>query len=431
MGKKLFIFFIALATSVAAAAQMTLRDCLLYAREHAHAVRIARIEANKARADHGIALAAALPYASFNVGGNMSFGRNIDPETNTYGNQKTVASNFGLGISIPLFDGLVSINNIKSASMATSRLKETAQAQADEISMAVVRSFYNVSYCRAMVAQMEDALARDQKTLEATRRGVDLGNKSEADVADVEALVASDVYELTNQQNLLAKAYMQLKADMGMEPDDEPLDLAEEVSDNDKLQTDRAFVHPEVKAAEYAYRESVYSLRAARGAFSPTIQINAGISTSYYKMIGSGIAAPSFSRQWHNNMGQYVGVSFSLPIFTGLASVNRVKRARLNLEQSREALEQKRFEIERRTAEAALDSSAAADELEAAKKRLDAEEKAYKATSRRYELGSASAIDLYTSSAKLSVARATAEGKRIQQIINNIILSYYKGVPLI
>ena len=60
---------------------MTLRDCLLYAREHAHAARIARIEANKARADHGIALAAALPYASFNVGGNMSFGRNIDPET--------------------------------------------------------------------------------------------------------------------------------------------------------------------------------------------------------------------------------------------------------------------------------------------------------------------------------------------------------------
>lgn len=431
MGKKLFIFFIALAANVAATAQMTLRDCLLYAREHAHAARIARIEADKARTDRRIALSAVLPYASFDIGGNMSFGRNIDPETNTYGNQKTVASNFGLGISIPLFDGLVSINNIKSANMTAGRLKEMAQAQADEISLAVVRSFYNVSYCRAMVAQMEDALARDQKTLEATRRGVDLGNKSEADVADVEALVESDVYELTNQQNLLAKAYLQLRADMGMEPDDEPLDLVEEADTDGEPRPNSTFVHPEVKAAEYACREGIYSLRAARGAFSPTVRLNAGISTSYYKMIDSKIATPSFSRQWHNNMGQYVGVSFSLPIFTGLASVNRVKRARLNLEQSREALEQKRFEIERRTAEAALDSSTAADELEAAKKRLDAEEKAYKATSRRYELGSASAIDLYTSSAKLSVARATAEGKRIQLIINNIILSYYKGVPLI
>lgn len=429
MKQKLTILFIALAT-LAATAQMTLRDCLLYAREHAHTGRIARIEADKAGVDRRIALAAVLPYASFDVGGNMSFGRNIDPETNTYDNKKTVASSFGLGISIPVFDGLVSINNIKGADMASRRQRQSAQAQADEISIAVVRSFYNVSYCRAMVAQMEEALARDSTSLAATRRGVELGTKSEADAADMEALVASDRYELTNQQHLLAKAYMQLKADMGMEPDDEPLELVEDGNTGSRA-ADPAFVHPEVQAAEFALRENIYRLRAARGAFSPTVKLNAGLSTSYFKMIDSKASVPSFSQQWHNNMGQYVGVSFSLPLFNGLAGVNNVKKARLSLEQSRLELEQKRYETERKMAETAFDCSAAADELQAAVKRLEAEQKAYRATSRKFELGGASAIDLYTSSAKLSVARATVEGKRIQLIINNIILSYYKGTPLI
>ena len=62
---------------------------------------------------------------------------------------------------------------------------------------------------------------------------------------------------------------------------------------------------------------------------------------------------------------------------------------------------------------------------------MEAERIAFNATNRRYELGDASAIDLYTASAKLSVARANLEGKRIQVAINRLILDYYNGIPFI
>ena len=130
-------------------------------------------------------------------------------------------------MSIPLFDGLVSINNLKAARTRRRRMEKSAEAEADIVSIEVIKSFYNVSFCKAMVAQIEEQLARDRKTMMATERGEQLGTKSGADVAEIRAILANDEYELTNQRNLLAKAYLQLRGAMGMEISTEPLDLVE------------------------------------------------------------------------------------------------------------------------------------------------------------------------------------------------------------
>lgn len=414
-----------------AGAQMTLRDCLIYARDHAANNRLERIATEQAKAGRMDALSGILPYMGFNAGGNLSFGRNIDPETNTYDNRRTLSSSFGLSMQLPLFDGLVAVNNLNAARMAVRRQQSAARARQDEISLAVIKAFYQVAYCKALVAQMEEAYGRDSLQLAATSRQVALGTKSEADEAELKALVAADEYELTNQRNLLSKAYLALRAEMGMEASDEPLDLIEDAAQEGENPSQGSDILPRLSEAIYAERESRMGLRAARGAFSPRITFNAGISTSFYRLMGDGANYPSFSRQWHDNMGQYLGVSFSFTIFDGLSNVARLKRARLSHAESRERLAKTRLELDRQAAEARLDWTSSREEWSAARARLDAEQKAYAAVSRKYEHGAASAIDLYTSSAKLSTARATLEGKRIQMIISRISLDYCNGVPLI
>lgn len=409
--------------------QMTLNDCLVYASEHAHDNIINRLEVAKATANKRITAAELMPYVGMSSSGNISFGRNIDPETNTYDNKQTLSTGFGLNMSIPLFDGLVRVNNLKVAEMARRRKISDVEIERDRISFEVIKGFYNVAYCTAMTEQMRMQLERDSLDLAATRRAESLGIKSGADVAQLEALVATDEFELANQRGLLAKAYSTLKGAIGMPPDGEPLHL---VFDVPRLEPDAGAVNPRVAEAQLALRESEYELRAARGEFSPRISLSGGISTSYYRMFGSNaIAANGFGRQWHDNMGEYVGVSVSIPLFTGLATTNRLKRAKINVEESRVKLEKTRYEVARETAEAELDVRTAAIELEAARKRLAAEQIAYDAVHRRFELGSASAIDLYTSGAQLAAAKAAHEGKRIQKIISEITLSYYYGAKLI
>lgn len=426
MKLKLLILF-ALASPVLAA-QMSLNDCLVYAREHAHRNVINRIEVKQGAVQSRLAAADLMPTLSLSSNGNISFGRNIDPETNTYDNRKTLYSGFGLQMSLPLFDGLVSVNNLKSARAAKLRKAEAARLEEDNISLEVIRAFYNVSYCKAMVKQMEDQLERDLTNLQATERGVKLGTKSGADVAEIKAIVASDEYELTNQKSLLSKAYLLLKSNMGMEPDGNELELTEEVYEGE---ADPGFEHPRIAEARQGLKECRYNLRAAKGAFSPRISLNAGVSTSYYKIFGSGYINRDFSQQWHDNMGQYIGFSVSLPVFTGLSRINRVKKASLEMSRQESLVDEARYEVEREKAEAALDLRTATEELTAARARVEAEETAYKAIQRKFELGSASAIDLYTSGTKLATARANFEGKRIQKIINRILLGYYNGEKLI
>ncbi|MDE6793892.1 MAG: TolC family protein, partial [Muribaculaceae bacterium] len=208
-------------------AQMTLNDCLVYAREHAHSNRINRLEVEVASTDKRIGVADMLPYIGLGANGSLSFGRNIDPETNTYDNKKTLGTGFGIDLSLPLFDGLVRLNNVKALKTAELRKKKSSLVEEDRVSLEVIKDFYNVSYCQAMVDQMNRQLRRDSTDLLATERGEELGTKSGADVAELKAIVAADIYELANQRNLLKKAYLTLRSVMGMPLIDEPLQLVD------------------------------------------------------------------------------------------------------------------------------------------------------------------------------------------------------------
>lgn len=406
---------------------MTLDDCLILASEHAYRNRINRLEIKKSAYDTRIAASGLMPRLSFSTDGNISFGRNIDPGTNTYDNSQTLYSGFALQLSIPLFDGLVGINTLKAAKVAELRQQKAAQTEADQVSLEVIRTFYNIAYCKAMVNHMESQLTRDSTDLQATRRCVGLGTKSGADLAGMEALVASDRFALSNQRNLLSKAYLQLKSLMGMELDRQPLELTE----TDYTPVPSANPHPRIAEAELALTQSRYTLKAAKGAFSPVISFGGGVSTSYYRMMGDHGTAPAFSRQWHDNMGQYAAVSVTIPLFSGLSSWNRARRARTEVLESELRLEQTRYEIEKETLEARLDLDAAEEEYEAAELRLAAEQKAYQAARRKFELGGASAIELYTAGATLAQAKAEREGKRIARIISAITLAYCLGAKLI
>lgn len=413
---------------------MSLTDCLAYAREHAFANKSNRLAVEQTRMDKHIQASAMMPSVGLYTSGNVSFGRSVDPETNTYDTKNTFSNGYSLTMSLPVFDGLVSINNYRAARMAELSQKKSAENEADQISLAVIRSFYNIIYYAALETQMEKQLESDRHNLAVTERQEKLGVKSRGDIDDMRAIVAGDEYELLNQQNLRRKAMLELKAQMGMPVDEEiavkdgtPDDgLTQETSSSSAFMS--AFnVHPRIMQAEHELQRSRYQVRAAYGNFMPSISLSGGVSTSYYKMLGSDYKAPSFSSQWHNNMGQYVGFSLSLPLFNGLANIKRLKRAKLNYSQRQVELDKTRYEIERTLSEARLDVDAAESEWHAAQTRAEAEEVSNRAIQRKYELGGVSPMDLYTSNSKLASARAALVGKHIQLVINRMVYSYYKG----
>lgn len=80
MKKTAVILFLIVAANLDMWPQMTLRDCLLYAREHSHANVISRLDVRKAEIDRNLSASDMMPYLGFSTSANLSFGRNIDPK---------------------------------------------------------------------------------------------------------------------------------------------------------------------------------------------------------------------------------------------------------------------------------------------------------------------------------------------------------------
>ena len=110
----------------------TMDDGIDYALQHSAKVMKSRVEADSARQDRGAAMAGFMPTVAGSVGTQFSWGRNVDPETNTYNTITTFNNSYSLGGSVTLFDGAQTWNAFRKARLPVSRSDNTLAVARDE-----------------------------------------------------------------------------------------------------------------------------------------------------------------------------------------------------------------------------------------------------------------------------------------------------------
>lgn len=415
-------------------APMTLQECLVYARDHSSVNLQNRYTYEQQRIALQNSAMQFLPYISASANANLSFGRGIDPETNTYGTKQNLGTSFGLSMSLPLFDGLVNINNYKMNKSYVRTSQTTAQMRADEVSLAVIRAFYNVVYCKELVRQVQLSLEVAQENLRQTRRQEQMGLKSRADVDEMSATVADNEYQLVNQQNLLDIARLDLKAAMSW-PVEREIEIdgrLQSVSEENTYSCDINLMElPAAKIAGEKLHQRKLAVRIARGNFIPGISLSAGMSTSYYKTLNMHYAAAPFHRQFRDNIGKSISTGISIPLFGRLSKYNSLKNSKLSYKIEQAAYDETMRNLTTEMMKLVMNLEGARKEYLSSISRLTAVESAHAANQRKYELGKISALELSTSSSRLAQARATLTGKQIQLLIQKMQYDYYNGKPYI
>ena len=415
-------------------APMTLQECLVYARDHSSVNLQNRYSYEQQRIALQNSALQFLPYISASANANLSFGRGIDPETNTYGTKQNLGTSFGLSMSLPLFDGLVNINNYKMNKSYVRTSQTTAQMRADEVSLAVIRAFYNVVYCKELVRQVQLSLEVAQENLRQTRRQEQMGLKSRADVDEMSATVADNEYQLVNQQNLLDIARLDLKAAMSW-PVEREIEIdgrLQSVSEENTYSCDINLMElPTAKIAGEKLHQRKLAVRIARGNFIPGISLSAGMSTSYYKTLNMHYAAAPFHRQFRDNIGKSISTGISIPLFGRLSKYNSLKNSKLSYKIEQAAYDETMRNLTTEMMKLVMNLEGARKEYLSSISRLTAVESAHAANQRKYELGKISALELSTSSSRLAQARATLTGKQIQLLIQKMQYDYYNGKPYI
>jgi len=402
-----------------------------YAVAHNHEVRQSAIELDNLKAATTGAVGRFLPSVEGGIGAQYNFGRAIDPETNVYTDVSTFYNSYYVSASLPLFDGFGRLHALKAARASQLMGREALRQQQDQTALNVLQAFANLAYYDGMVAMAREKVGETTLLVQQTRVMEEVGRKSAADVAQVEAQQAEASYELTRQQHLYSSALLELKSHMAYPIADTLVVALQQLPSASTPAAPAATealsaANAELQAARYRVQASRHEWHQARASFYPTLSLGAGLNTTYYHTLHT-VATTSFGTQLRNNRGEYVGVTLSIPLFNRLQTITNVRRARNNYRMAVEGYEQKRLELQKLSSEAWQDWQGYEQQTLQMQHKVAADSMAYQLTKRQFAEGLGTAIDLHATSTRLLQSRATLLQCRLMAMVKKQLVRYYQG----
>ena len=412
---KCVVTALASAVSVCASGQttMTLKECMAYAISNSTKIRIQQAAVGDARIDRrDAALALFTPQINAQTVAYYNFGRNIDPETNVYIQTTSFHNSYGVSAGYDLFDGFKAVNNWKISKTGL-LIAESQEKQVEaDICLAVMEAYYNVVYYKRLTDVYEEQVAAAEQALKKDRQ-----------------------YDLTNTYNMYQDQKMTL-ADLMFWPVDEELNIdtsmpmwqIEPVATESVV--DFALEHnPGVNMASWKELNAKRELSTAKWQLMPSIGLYGGWNTNYFTYPNQ--ATDPFGTQFRNNMGEYVQLSLSIPIWDRLAKASRISKKRHALEKATAELDQKRRDVESEVRRAIQDRDGAATAYQQAQRKAEVQAEAYTLNLKKLEQGLISPLEFQTANNNYLKAQADEMNSLFKYLIKQAVVRYYNGVEYV
>ena len=416
----------------------TLRECIDYALENNITVKQQDVARRQGEVELSTAKNSRLPDLSAQASQNWSFGRGLTSE-NTYSNKNTSSTSFSLGTSVPLFTGLriprtIELNRL-NLEAATADL---AKAR-DDVSVQVAQAYVQILYDMELRDVALRQIGIDSMHVARLTEMLRTGKASGVEVAQQEAALAQSRLTYTQADNdcrlaLLSLAQLlELPSPEGftiVRPDTAAITVtggAELPAPGEIYQEALAF-KPEVKAETLRLKGADVNISIAKSALLPTLSLNAGLGSNYYKT--SGFAAESFGRQMRNNFSQYVGLSLNVPIFNRLETRNSIRAARLSRETQELQLENVKKTLYKEIQQAYYNAVAARAQYASSREAARSNKAAFDLTSAKYEYGKANITEFNEAKNNWLKAESDLVRAKYEYMYGTSLLDFYRGKPM-
>ncbi len=440
-----------------------LQRCVDYAMANNITVRQADVQARIAALQTKLARFQSIPTLNFNTQAGYQFGRNIDPTTNQFTNQKIFFQTYNVQAGITLFNFF----NIKNNILASAKSEEAyrlgvGKARNDialNVAAAYLQTLLAVEQTNIAAVQINQTTAQ----LDNTRKLVNAGSMPELNAAQLEAQLATDSSNYISAQGTASQNRIQLIALLNL---DEAASFNVSTPDVDKipipplseLQPDYVYKlaltsQPLQQSDSMFIIANQYAVKSARGAMYPSLSMFGQLSSNYgstYREYSSQFAAdtiftnggdyfilpggntitkkPSYLRQIYNdNFNQAIGVQLNIPIFNGRQLRNNYERAQLNLENSKLQARADNLTLQQNIYTAYSNTVSDLAKYNASTKAVQTQQYAYDLATKRYEIGILSTIDYITIQTNLYTAKLNQVSAKYNYIFAVKVLEFYKG----
>ncbi len=452
----------------------TLEECVNYAWENNLSVRGSQLTQLQNEINLKQSRFALLPNLSAGGSVGKSFGRTIDPVTNSFVSQAFTSGGISANTNLTVYQGGILRNRIEQGEVNLEASKYDLEKAKNDIGLTVATNFLNVLLNREQLENAKFQLQISTEQLERTKILVEAGSLPLTNQLDLESQKASNEVQVVNTENAVNIALLNLKQAMQM-PASEALDI--EAPNLEVEQVQMAMENPtsiyevavanqpEIKSAELGVKSSDLGVQISKGAFLPSLSVGGSLSTNYSDQarqflglvqqavpaqeIGfvqgtnqavftnpSTRAVSQFAEsysvvdQFDDNLGQSVRVNLSVPIFNRLANTSNLQRAKITKQQAELTQQNVQNQLRQNIETAYNNAIAGLKSYEATEKRVKALEESFRVTDQRYNVGDANFVDYQVASNNLFAARTDLVRAKYEYIFRVTILEFYLGNPI-
>lgn len=417
----------------------TLDDCIAYALEHSLSqtsqnYREAISEERWKQSKRDMLPTIGVSYPSYNV----SFGRTLDPVTNSFVESRFVSGlSGGLSSSVVVFEAFRKWHALAYQKLLYQSSKFDAQQSQYDLAFRIMTLFNNVLFQEGALYILKEQQAVNLLYEKEIIKRVALELNAKADLYDIEATTSGDSLEVLKAENALKAAKLALLQEMNLEAEHIAIiqDEAVALTSNSKTEKDLNEVYnsalgvlPKLQISKLNVATAEKDLAITKTALFPSNRLGGGISTSYSDNFRdfSGSTIP-FDEQIKNNQSKYIGLSLNFPIFNNGRTRSNIKIGKLQLESSKTQLEieeQRTYKIIQELLQ--TNEALIAEEL-LNQKKLRAKEKAYAIAQKKFDKKIINLYDLQMASNAYSHTKIEQVRLVAQMAIQKRTLDFYNG----
>ena len=420
------------------AKKWTLNDCIEYALEKNIQLQQDKISLEESDVDVKTAKAALFPSLSFSTGHNVTnrpYQENSSTVSGTEiissNNKTTYSGNYGLNAQWTVWNGNKRMNTIKQRKMNREIAGLTVAETENSLQEQIAQVFIQILYADESVKINENTLQVSRATYE---RGVELFNEgsiSKADLAQLEAQVSNDQYQLVTAQSSLRDYKLQLKQLLELDGTEEMNLVLPELADEHVLQPlpsqtgvyQQALAsRPEIQSSKLNIESSKLDISVAKAGYYPTISLSASTGSTT-----NSASENAWGKQMKYGWNNMIGINLSIPIFDNRQNKSAVQKARLQYSSSQLDLINKQKELYKNIESLWLDATNARQQYDAAESKLKSSRTSFDMVSEQFNLGMKNTVELLTEKNNLLSAQQQRIQAKYMAILDRTLLNFYAG----
>ncbi len=406
-----------------------LTQCITFSLENNITLKNAEIDQKIQKIEYSQAKLNQLPQVDAGLSLNESFGRAVDPATNTYSNVSYLSNSYNVTSSVVLFSGFAQRNRIAFERYNLRVENNRVEQQKNLVIYNVIDAYFNLILKKGLYTLYLDNLKLMEEQCFSIQKYINVGRKAESDIYEFNAKFATDSFLLVQQSGNVEKAILSLKASMNYPFADsltiDTSDYSFTISDSLNAQyiVESAKIQlPDLRITENQLLAAKKYVAQMRGSFSPRLNLYAGWNTEYYET--SNNEATAFDEQFKNNTGEYVGISLSIPIFSKFNKINTLRTASLEYKKAENEHLENILKFEEEINEVYIDWQTAKNEYMAAQKQFEKSEIAYKTAEKKLTIGQINITDFYIQKNELLKAKTELLRTNLQLALKDIYIQF-------